>query len=146
MNRQKWILTLIDRTQSMEEISYQVAHISRNGGPSQEIRRRIAIAKSYNLNKIWKDRHITTTTKCKNTLVVPIALYAAESWTLKAINIAKLDAFEMWVWRRLLRIPWFNRTACRTNVSILEEEEEVNIQGRLSTKIQIFWTCQQEER
>jgi len=79
-------------------------HISRNGGSSQENRRTIALAKTAmtKLNKFWKDRHITTTTKCKlvNTLVFPIALYAAETWILKATNIARLDVFEMWVWRR----------------------------------------------
>jgi len=128
LNRQKTKLMLIDSMEEMpnikdvenvEEITYLSAHISRNDGSSQEIRRRIALAKTAmtKLNKIWKDRKDHH--RFSN---------AAESWTLKATDIPKLDAFEMWVWRRLLRIPWTNR---RTDVSILEE---LNIQVRCQLK------------
>lgn len=143
LNRQKTKLMVIDRTnrintaptindiEMVEEINYLGANINRDGNSSIEIKRRIALAKTAmtKLQKIWKDKQITTKTKRKlvETLVLPIALYGAETWTLKAKDIAKLDSFEMWAWRRLLRIPW---TAHRTNVSILEE---LQINVRLST-------------
>lgn len=142
LNRQKTKLMVIDRTnkvdgtpgvhnvETVEEIVSLGAHLNRDGNSSTEIKRRIALAKSAmtKLNKIWIDKQITTPTKRKlvETLVFPIALYGAEAWTLKAVDAAKLDSFEMWVWRRLLRIPW---TAHRTNVSILVE---LNIHKRLS--------------
>jgi len=71
------------------------------------------------LHTIWKDNQ----TKCKlvETFVLSIALDGAETWTLKATDFAQLDSFEMWVWRRLLRIPW---TAHRTNVSISEGKDD----------------------
>lgn len=90
-----------------------------NGGSSNgEIRRRIQMSKSAmtKLNKIWKGRNICRKTKVR--LVFSIFLYGAESWTLRKTERAKIDAFEMWCWRRMLRIPW---TARRTNVSILKD-------------------------
>jgi len=78
----------------------------------KEIKRRIAIARNAmsNLEKIWKDRQITTSTNCKKklvrTLIHPIFLYGAESWTSSAADRNKIDAFEMWCCRRMLRIPW----------------------------------------
>lgn len=72
------------------------------------------------LNKVWRDRNITNRTKVHlvRTLVFPIALYGVETWTIKAADRKRIDAFEMWCWRRMLRIPW---TAHRTNVSILKQ-------------------------
>lgn len=72
------------------------------------------------LDKIWKDRSIQRKTKIKlvQSLVFSIFLYGSESWTIKANMLNRIDAFEMWCWRRLLCIPW---TAFRSNVSILEE-------------------------
>lgn len=145
LNRQKTKLMVIDRTnklaaapnihdvENVSEIVYLGSHINNEGNSSTDIKRRTALAKSSmtKLTKIWKDNHITKATKCKlvRTLVFPIAIYGAEAWTLRAVDIKKLDAFEMWVWRRLLRIPW---TAHRTNVSILEE---LGIQERLSSVV-----------
>lgn len=82
-----------------------------------------------NLRKIWVDKQITKNTKMGlvRSLVFSIFSYGSESWTLKASDRRRIDAFEMWCWRRMLRIPW---TARRTNVSILNE---LNIQDRLST-------------
>mgnify|MGYP003493791252 FL=1 len=95
---------------------------SNEGSCEGEIRRRIAIAKSAmsKLDKIWKDRGVSNSTKIKlvRSLVHAIFLYAAETWTIKAAERRKIDAFEMWCWRRMLRIPW---TARRTNESIRRE-------------------------
>lgn len=82
------------------------------------------------LKKIWTDRNISVKTKTKliRTLVFSIFSYGAETWTLKAADRKRIDAFEMWYWRRLLRIPW---TAHRTNISILRE---LKITTRLSSE------------
>ncbi|XP_062532329.1 uncharacterized protein LOC134201487 [Bombyx mori] len=81
------------------------------------------------LQKIWKNRGIGLKTKTRlvRTLVFSIFLYGAATWTLKAADRMRIDAFEMWCWRRMLRIPW---TAFRTNVSILKQ---LGIKIRLST-------------
>ncbi|XP_037866981.1 uncharacterized protein LOC119628534 [Bombyx mori] len=96
--------------------------ISNRGGSETEIRRRIGMAKSAmsQLNKIWRDRNILKKTKVQivETLVFLIFLYGAETWILKESDRRRIDAFEMWCWRRMLRIPW---TAFRTNASILNE-------------------------
>ncbi|CAG9827019.1 unnamed protein product [Diabrotica balteata] len=83
------------------------------------------------LIKIWKDRTITRNTKLRlvNALIFPIATYAAETWTLKKIDRSKIEAFEMWVYRRILRVSW---TEHRTNLSILEE---LHIKDRLLKKV-----------
>lgn len=72
------------------------------------------------LTKIWRYRSITKNTKIKlvKCLVFSIFLYASESWVVKKADRRRIDAFEMWIWRRMLRIPW---TARRTNASILQE-------------------------
>lgn len=101
---------------------YLGALIENTGGCECEIRRRIQLARSAmtQLNKIWRDRNITKQTKINlvSTLVFSIFLYASESWTVKEVDRRRIDAFEMWAWRRMLRVSW---TAHRTNASILEE-------------------------
>ncbi|KAI8437457.1 hypothetical protein MSG28_011780 [Choristoneura fumiferana] len=114
---------------------YLGSTVTNAGGCEDEIRRRCAVTRSSveKLTKIWKDRRITRNTKVRimRCLVFPIFLYGAETWTLRKQDRRKIDALEMWCWRRLLRIPW---TAHRTNVSILKE---LNIQERLSSTVQI---------
>lgn len=85
-----------------------------------------AMSKLY---KIWKDRNISNTTKKRlvQSLVFSIFLYGTESWTIRSSERKRIDALEMWCWRRMLRIPW---TAKRTNKSILEQ---LRISTRLST-------------
>ena len=73
------------------------------------------------LNKIWKDKDITIKTKFRtvNALVFPVVMYGCESWTIRKAERRRIDSFELWRWRRLLRIPvpW---TARRTNKSVFE--------------------------
>ena len=73
-----------------------------------------------NLGSILKSRDITLPTKVRivKTMVFPVAMYGSESWTIKKANCRRIDAFELWCWRKLLRVPW---TARRTNLSILKE-------------------------
>ena len=78
-----------------------------------EVRRRIAMGNAAmgELTPIWKDRGVAMETKVKlvNVLVLPIVLYGAESWTVRKHKRRKMDAFELWCWRRLLRVSWMKR-------------------------------------
>ena len=71
-----------------------------------------------NLDSIFKSRDITLPTKVRLVKVFPVVMYGCESWTLKKAERRRIDAFELWCWRRLLRVPW---TARRPNQSILKE-------------------------
>ncbi|RVE43733.1 hypothetical protein evm_011582 [Chilo suppressalis] len=84
------------------------------------------------MRKIWRNRNITKATKTKlvRTLIFPIFLYAAETWTLRDVERQKVDALEMWCWRRMLGVSW---TEFRTNVSILQE---LGIRQRLFSTVQ----------
>lgn len=107
---------------------YVGSHINNQGNCSEEIRRRMGMAKSTvsKLTKIWRDRSISKRVKMElmHALVFFI-LYGTEMWTLRATERRKIDAFEIWCWRWMLRIPW---TARRTNVSILRK---LGVQTRL---------------
>ena len=92
-----------------------------------------------NLNSILKSRHITLPTKVRlvKAMVFPVVMYGCESWTAKKAEHRRIDAFELWCWRRLLRVPW---TARRSNQSILKEiSPEYSLEGlMLKLKLQYF--------
>ena len=92
-----------------------------------------------NLNSMLKSRDITLPTKVHlvKAMVFPIVMYRCESWTIKKAEGQKIDAFELWRWRRLLRVPW---TARRSNQSILKEiSPEYSLEGlMLKLKLQYF--------
>ena len=92
-----------------------------------------------NLDSIFKSRDITLPTKVHlvKAMVFPVVMYGCESWTVKKAVHRKIDAFELWCWRRLLRVPW---TASTSNQSILKEiSPEYLLQGQmLKLKHQIF--------
>ena len=82
-----------------------------------------------NLDSILKSRDITLATKVHlvKAMVFPVAMYGCESWTIKNVEHQRFDAFELWCWRSLLRIPW---TARRSNLSILKEiSPEYSLEG-----------------
>lgn len=114
----------------VDQFIYLGSLLNSEGDSGKEIARRIQMSKAAmtKLTRIWKDRNVSRKTKVRlvQTLVFSIFFYGAESWTIKQRERAKIDAFEMWCWRRMLRIPW---TARRTNISILEE---LGITTRLS--------------
>ena len=90
-----------------------------------------------NLDSILKSRDITLPAKVHivKTLVFPVVLYGCDSWTIKKAEHRRIDAFELWYWRRLLRVPW---TARRSNQSILKEiSPEYSLEG-LMLKLQYF--------
>ena len=89
---------------------------------SHEIKRRLLLGRKVmtNLDSILKSRDITYPTKVRlvKAMVFPVVMYGCESWTTKKAKCRRIDAFELWCWRRLLRVPW---TARRSNQSILKE-------------------------
>ena len=96
--------------------------ITADGDCSHEIKRHLLLGRKVmtNLGSIFKSRDITLSTKVclAKALVFPVVMYGCESWTIKKAEHRRIDAFELWCWRRLLRVPW---TARRSNQSILKE-------------------------
>ena len=92
-----------------------------------------------NLDSIFKSRDITLSTKVRlvKATVFPVVMYGYESWTVKKFECQRIDAFEMWCWRRLLRVPW---TARRSNQSILKElSPDYSLEGlMLKLKLHYF--------
>ena len=115
--------------EKVKQFNFLGSLITTEGGCDKEIRRRVAMARSAmtQLSKIWANRGITKTTKVRlvQALIFPIATYACETWTLTSASCKKINAFEMWCWRRMLRITWIMK---RTNNSVLQE---VNVKNRL---------------
>ena len=96
--------------------------ITADGDCSHEIKRRLHLARKVmtNLDSVLKSRGITLPTEIHldKALVFPVVMYGCESWTVNKVECQRIDAFELWCWRRLLRVPW---TARRSNQSILKE-------------------------
>ena len=96
--------------------------ITADGDCSHEIKRRLLLGRNVmtNLDSILKSRNITFPTKVclVKAMAFPVVMYGCESWTIKKAESRRIDAFEMWCWRRFLRVPW---TARRFNQSILRE-------------------------
>ena len=96
--------------------------ITADGDCSHEIKRRLLLERKVmtNLDSIFKSRDITLPTKVHlvKAMVFPVVMYGCESWTVKKAECQRIDAFELWCWRRLLRVPW---TVRRSNQSILKE-------------------------
>ena len=110
-----------------------------DGDCSHEIRRRLLFGRKAmtNLDSVLKSKDITLPTKvCTlKAMVFPAIMYGCESWTIKKVECQRIDAFELWCWRRLLRVPW---TARRSNQSILKEiNTEYSLAG-LKLKLQHF--------
>ena len=115
--------------------------ITADGDCSHEIKRCLLLGRKVmtNLGSILKSRDITLPTKVHlvKAMVFPVVIYGCESWTIKKAECQSIDAFELWCWRRLLRIPW---TARRSHQSILKEiSPECSLEGlMLKLKLQYF--------
>ena len=115
--------------------------ITADGDCSHEIKRRLLLGRKVmtNLGSIFKSRDITLPTKVclVKAMVFPVVMYGCESWTVKKAEYWRIDAFELWCWRRLLRVPW---TARRSIQSILKEiSPEYSLEGlMLKLKLQYF--------
>ena len=115
--------------------------ITADGDCSHEIKRLLLLGRKVmtNLDSIFKSRDITLPTKVSlvKAMVFPVVMYGCESWTIKKAECRRIDAFELWCWRRLLRVPW---TARRSNQSILKEiSPEYSLEElMLKMKLQYF--------
>ena len=114
--------------------------ITADGDCSHEIKRRLLPGRKVmtNLYSILKNRDITLPTKVHlvKVMVFPVIMYGCESWTIKKAEHQRIDAFELWCWRELLRVPW---TARRSNQSILKEiSPECSLEG-LMLKLKLLY-------
>ena len=114
--------------------------ITADGDCSHEIKRRLLLGRKVmsNLDSIFKSRDITLPTKVclVKAMVFPVVMYGCESWTVKKAECRRIDAFELWCWRRLLRVPF---TARRSNQSILKISPGISLEGMmLKLKLQYF--------
>ena len=112
--------------------------ITADGGCSYEMKRRLLLGRKVmtNLDKVLKSRDITFPAKVclVKAVVFPVVMYGCERWTIKKPEHQKIDAFELWCWRRLLRVPW---TARRSNQSILKEISPEYSLERLMLKLKL---------
>ena len=115
--------------------------ITEDGDCSHEIKRHLLLGRKVmiNLDSILKSRDITLPTKVHRikTMVFPLVMYGCEYWTTKKAEYRRIDGFELWCWRRLLRVPW---TARKSSQSILKEiSPEYSLEGlMLKLKLQYF--------
>ena len=108
--------------ETVSDFILEGSQITADGDCSHEIKRCLLFRRKVmtNIDSVLKSRHITLSTKvCLVTaMVFPVVMYGCESWTVKKAERQRIDAFELWCWKRLLRVPW---TARRSNQSILKE-------------------------
>ena len=111
-----------ETVEAVSDFTFWGSKITADSDCSHEIKRRLLLGRKVmiNLDSILKSRDITLPTEVRlvKAMVFPVVLYGCESWTVKKAERQRIDAFELWCWRRLLRVPW---TAKRSNQSILKE-------------------------
>ena len=124
-----------------ERLSFGGSKITADGDGSHEIKRCLLIGRKVmiNLDSVLKSKDITLPTKVclVKAMVFLVVIYGCESWTTKKVERQRIDAFKLWYWRRLLRVPW---TARRSNLSLLKEiSPEYSVEGlMLRLKLQSF--------
>ena len=135
---------MTNRWETMETVAdfiFWGSKITADADYSHEIKRRLLLGRKVmtNLDSILKNRDITLSTKVHlvKAMVFPVVMYGCERWTIKKAEHGRIDAFELWCWRRLLRVPW---TARRSNQSILKEiSPDYSLEGlMLKPKLQYF--------
>ena len=125
----------------MTDFLFLGSKITADGDCSHEIKRHMLLGRKAItiLDSILKSRDITLATKVHlvKAMLFPVVMYGCESWTIKKAEYLRIDAFQLWCWRRLLRVPW---TARRSNQSILKEiNPEYSLKGlMLKLKLQYF--------
>ena len=117
--------------ESVRDFIWGGSKITVDGDCSHEIKRRLLLGRKAmtHLDSILKSRDITLSTKVHivKATVFPVVMYGCESWAIKKAECQRIDAFELWCWRRLLRVPWTTR---RSNQSILKEiSPEYSLEG-----------------
>ena len=130
-----------ETVKTMSDFILGGSKITADGDCSHENKRCLLLGRKVmtNLDSIFKSRDITLPTKIHlvKAMIFPVVMYGCESWTVKKAERRRIDAFELWCWRRLLRIPW---TARRSNQSILKEiSPGISLEGMmLKLKLQYF--------
>ena len=130
-----------ETVETVAEFIFLGSKITADGDCSHEIKRRLLLRRKVmtNLDSIFKSRDITLPTKVflVKAIVFPVVMYGCESWTIKKAESQRIDAFKLWCWRRLLRVPWTTR---RSNHSILKEiNPEYSLEGlMLEMKLYYF--------
>ena len=131
---------VVETMETVTDFIFLGSKITADGDCSHEIKRRLLLGKKAmtNLNSILKSRDITLPMKVclVKAMVFPVVMYGHESWTIKKAECQRIDAFKLWCWRRLLRVPW---TARRSNQSILKEiNSEYSLEG-LMLKLKLYF-------
>ena len=130
-----------ETVETVSDFILGASKITADGDCSHEIKRRLLLGRKVNTNldSIFKSRDNILLTKVRlvKAMVFPVVMYGCESWTVKKAECRRTDAFELWCWRRLLRVPW---TARRSNQSILKEiNPGISLKGMmLKLKLQYF--------
>ena len=130
-----------ETVETVSDFIFGGSKITADGDCSHEIKRHLLHGRKVmtNLDSIFKSRDITlpTTVRLVKAMVFPVVMYGCESWTVRKAKRRRIDAFELWCWRRLLRVPW---TARRSNQSILKEiSPRISLEGMiLKLKLQYF--------
>ena len=130
-----------ETVETVSDFILGASKITADGDCSHEIKRSLLLGRKVmtNLDSICKSRDITLLTKVRlvKAMVFPVVMYGCESWNVKKAERRRIDAFELWCWRRLLRVPW---TARRSNQSILKEiSPGCSLEGMmLKLKLQYF--------
>ena len=124
-----------ETVETVSDFIFLGSKIPADGDCSREIKRRLLLGRQVmtNLDSILKSRDITLPKKVHlvKAMVFPVVMYGCESWTIKKVEYQRIDASELWCWRRLLRVPW---TARRSNQSILKEiSPGISLEGRMLT-------------
>ena len=141
MKMEKSDSLISDYTTSYSHHCILGSKITADGDCSHQIKTRLLLGRKVmtNLDSIFKSRNMTVPTEVHlvKAMVFPVVIYGCESWTIKKAERRRIDAFELWCWRRLLRVPW---TARRSNQSILKEiSPGCSLEGlMLKLKLQYF--------
>ena len=129
-----------ETVETLSDFIFWGSKITADGDCSLEIKRHLLLGRKVmtNLDSIFKSRDITLPMKVRlvKAMVFPVLMYGCESWTVKKAEHQRIAAFELWCWRRLLRVPW---TARRSNQSILKISPGISLEGMmLKVKLQYF--------
>src|SRR5574337_1305825 len=136
-----------ETVETVSDFIFLGSKITTDGDCSHEIKRRVLLGRKVmtNLDSIFKSRDITLATKVRlvKAMVFPVVMYGCDIWTVKKAEHRRIDAFQLWCWRRLLRVPW---TARRSNQSMLKEiSPEYSLEGlMLKLKPQYFGLLMQK--
>ena len=131
-----------ETVETMSDFIFLGSKITADGDGSHEIKRHLLLGRKVmtNLDSIFKSRNMTLPTKVHlvKAMVFPVVMYGCESWTMKKAECGRIDAFELWCWRRLLRVPW---TARRSNPVHSKGDQSCMFLGRNDAKAEtpVLW-------